>query len=438
MKKISCGTSMLRRVIRIYNSAPAAPAGNPPHSPRLTHDRCLLHFRVSGKPPPRVLLPILGTVAFTFATYLTIGLSLSVLPGFVHDKLGFGAMLAGLAISMQYVATLISRPHAGRMADARGPKRTVQTGLTMCAVSGALLLIGALAAGRPALSLGLVLLARLALGCAESCVGTGSIAWGMGQVGHEHTARVISWNGVATYGALAAGAPLGVLLQRQFGFAAIGILTLLLMLAALPLARLKRATPVSAGERSPFRTVAARVMPYGVGLALGSIGFGCIATFITLFYAARGWNGAALALSVFGMMFVGVRFVFGRTINWLGGYRVAMASLAIEATGLLTLWLASDVRMAGAGAAVAGLGFSLVFPALGVEAVQRVPAHSRGSALGVFSVFLDVAMAIAGPIGGWIAAGMSYGAIYGFAAVAAMLAIGLTLTLQARATGSLA
>ena len=55
----------------------------------------------------------------------------------------------------------------------------------------------------------------------------------------------------------------------------------------------------------------------GSRLALGSVGFGCIATFITLFYAARGWNGAALALSVFGMMFVGVRFVFGRTINWL-------------------------------------------------------------------------------------------------------------------------
>ena len=383
---------------------------------------------------PALLLPILSTVAFTFATYLTIGLSLAVLPGFVHNNLGFGAMLAGLAISMQYVATLISRPHAGRMADALGPKRTVLTGLTMCAVSGALLLVGALAVGRPALSLGLILLARLALGCAESCVGTGSIAWGMGQVGHGHTARVISWNGVATYGALATGAPLGVLLQHQFGFVSIGVLTLVLMLAALLLARLKRATMVAAGERSPFRTVAARVVPYGMGLALGSIGFGCIATFITLFYAARGWDGAALTLSVFGVTFVGVRFVFGRTINWLGGYRVAMASLAIEAIGLITLWLANDVRMAGVGAAVAGLGFSLVFPALGVEAVNRVPEHSRGSALGVFSVFMDVAMAIAGPIGGWIAGGMSYGAIYAFAAVAAMLAVVLTMALKMRAS----
>lgn len=380
-----------------------------------------------------VLLSILGTVAFTFVAYLTIGLSLAVLPGFVHTNLGFGAMLAGLAISMQYVATLVSRPHAGRMADAKGPKRTVMTGLAMCAASGVLLLIAALAGALPWLSLGLVFIARLALGCAESCVGTGAITWGMGQVGHRHTARVISWNGVATYGALAAGAPLGVLIDHRFGFAAIGLATLLLPLAALPLARLKRATMASSGERAPFRTVATRVVPHGIGLALGSIGFGCIATFITLFYASHGWDNAAFALTVFGVVFVGVRFIFARTIPKLGGYRVAMVSLSIEAIGLIILCLAHTATMAGIGAAVAGLGFSLVFPALGVEAVHRVPAHSSGSALAVYAVFMDVAMALTGPLGGWVAGGMGYNAIYGFAALAAMASVVLALVLHAQA-----
>lgn len=424
---------MPQRSIRRYNDAfPVPRARCPDPSPIPMPDASRAPATAVGR-SSGVLPSILSTVAFTFAAYLTIGLSLAVLPGFVHGELGFGAMLAGLAISMQYVATLVSRPHAGRMADTLGPKRTVLTGLTMCAASGALLLLGAFAAGRPALSLGLILLARLALGCAESCVGTGAIAWGMGQVGHQHTARVISWNGVATYGALAAGAPLGVLLQHDFGFAAIGAATLALMLAALPLARLKRATAVAGGERSPLRAVAARVVPYGIGLALGSIGFGGIATFITLFYAAHGWSSAALTLSVFGLVFVGVRFLFGRTINWLGGYRVAMASLAVEAIGLATLWLAKDMPMAATGAAIAGLGFSLVFPALGVEAVHRVPAHSRGSALGLFSVFMDVAMAITGPLGGWVAGSHGYAAIYGLAGLAAVGAVALTLLLKVQA-----
>jgi MFS family permease len=393
-----------------------------------SHSTATIEGRQSG-----VLLSILGTVAFTFITYLTIGLSLAVLPEFVHANLGFGAMLAGLAISVQYVATLISRPQAGRMADSKGPKRTVMTGLTMCAASGGLLLLAALAGRLPWLSLGLIFFARLALGCAESCVGTGAITWGMGQVGHRHTARVISWNGVATYGALAAGAPLGVLLVRYFGFGAVGATTLLLPLLALPLAQLKRATSVTAGERSPFRTVAARVVPYGIGLALGSIGFGCIATFITLFYAEHGWSNAALALTVFGTVFVGVRFIFARMIPQLGGYPVAMVSLFVEAIGLVVLCMAGSPMMAGVGAAIAGFGFSLVFPALGVEAVHRVPAHSSGSALGVYSVFMDVAMALTGPLGGWVASGMGYNAIYGFASLAAVVAIALTVVLQVQA-----
>ncbi len=376
--------------------------------------------------------PILSTVAFTFATYLTIGLSLAVLPGFVHGTLGFGAITAGLSISTQYVATLISRARAGHMADTRGPKRTVMTGLAMCGVSGLLMLLGALAVSMPALSLGLILIARLALGCAESCVGTGAIAWGMGQVGHQHTARVISWNGVATYGAIAAGAPLGVLIAHSFGFAAIGAVSLAMMLVALPLARRKRATAIAVGERSSIRSVAARVIPYGIGLALGSLGFGCIATFVTLFYAAHGWTDAALTLSIFGVMFVGTRFVFGSMILRVGGYRVAMVSFAVEAIGLAMLWLASDMLIAAIGAAVAGLGFSLIFPALGVEAVNRVPENSRGAAIGVFSVFMDVAMVVVGPLGGWVVAGMGFNSVYGFAALAAVAAVALTLVLKNR------
>ena len=53
---------------------------------------------------------ILGYVYFSFICYLSIGLPLAVLPAFVHLQLGFHAALAGLVISIQYIATFLSRP----------------------------------------------------------------------------------------------------------------------------------------------------------------------------------------------------------------------------------------------------------------------------------------------------------------------------------------
>src|ERR1700742_97935 len=96
---------------------------------------------------------ILSTVVFTFVCYLSIGIPLAVLPGFVHNDLGFSTIIAGLAISSQYLATLVSRPHAGRMADAMGPKRTVVAGLIVLALAGLFLALGAVVPTMPVLSL---------------------------------------------------------------------------------------------------------------------------------------------------------------------------------------------------------------------------------------------------------------------------------------------
>lgn len=96
----------------------------------------------------RLNLRIVSIVMFNFASYLTIGLPLAVLPGYVHDVMGFSAFWAGLVISLQYFATLLSRPHAGRYADLLGPKKIVMFGLAVCSVVGPIFWRGVPAAGR--------------------------------------------------------------------------------------------------------------------------------------------------------------------------------------------------------------------------------------------------------------------------------------------------
>jgi len=383
--------------------------------------------------PMAVTLQVVSIVLFTFIGYLNIGIPLAVLPGYVHTDLGFGAIAAGLVISVQYLATLLSRPYSSRIIDIHGSKKAVLIGLAGCGLSGVFMLLADMLESWPMMSLISLFIGRLVLGSAESLVGSGSIGWGIGRVGAQNTAKVISWNGIASYGALAIGAPLGVFLVNGLGLWSMGVSIILLASLGIALAWKKTPAPIVHGERLPFIHVLGLVLPHGTGLALGSIGFGTIATFITLYYASHAWPNAVLCLSLFGTCFIGARLMFGNMINRLGGFRVAIACLSVEAVGLLLLWLAPNPNLALAGAALTGFGFSLVFPALGVEAVNLVPASSRGAAVGAYSLFIDLSLGITGPVAGAVAAGFGFASIFLFAAIAALGGLGLSVYLYKQA-----
>lgn len=371
----------------------------------------------------KVTLRIVPCVLFTFFCYLMVGLQLAVLPGYVHDVLGYGPVVTGLAVSMQSIATLITRAPAGKLSDTIGPKRSVMRGQVVGAASGVLLLMAYAFERSPAFSLGALLVSRCMLGLCESQVSNSGITWGLLQVGNAHTARVISWNGVATYGGLALGAPLGVLVAGDLSFGAIGAAVLGLGLLSLAISWSRPAPPMQHGARMAYRSVVARVLPFGGGLCLGTLGMGMLTVFVTLYYASRHWEGAASALTVFGCALILVRLISGNWIPRFGGFKVAVGSLLVEALGLALLWLAPNPELALAGAALTGMGFSLVFPSLGVEVVTRVSPGSRGAAIGVFSVFFDVALAVAGPLAGYISTNHGYAAIYLVAACGCLLAV---------------
>lgn len=372
----------------------------------------------------RLNLRILSVVIFNFASYLTIGLPLAVLPGFVHDVMGYSAFWAGLVISLQYFATLLSRPHAGRYADLLGPKKVVIFGLCGAFLSGLCYLLAGMQSG--VMSLVLLCLGRVILGIGQSFAGTGATLWGVGVVGNVHIGRVISWNGIATYGAMALGAPLGVLCYHYGGLHGLALTIMAVALLAVLLALPRAAVKASKGKPLPFRAVLGRVWLYGMALALGSAGFGVIATFITLYYDARGWDGAAFALTLFSVAFVGARLLFPNGINRFGGLNVALICFAVETCGLLLVGLAVDPWMVKLGVFLTGAGFSLVFPALGVVAVKAVPQHNQGSALATYTVFMDLSLGVTGPLAGLLMAWAGVSSIYlaaaGLVAVALLLA----------------
>jgi MFS family permease len=378
---------------------------------------------------------IISFTSLSFVVYLAIGLPLAILPEYVHMRMGYHASLAGLVISIQYVATFISRPWAGRISDHKGAKISVLWGMGACTLSGMLMLAAAALHRDPAwLSLTFLILSRLVLGIGESLGSTGATLWGISSAGPQHTAKVISYNGVSTYGALALGAPLGVVMEMHWGLSSVAILTIVVCALAYAWAAIKPPVPVTPGEHLPFRHVLGRVTPHGMGLALGGVGYSALATFVTLFYVSRHWNGAALCLTAFGVAFIVARLLFIRTIGTFGGFPVAKVCLAVESVGVLLLWLSVSPWMALFGAALTGFGYSLVFPALGVEAVERVPLENRGTALSVYTVFADVSFFMVGPIAGAVIGLFGYASVFLFALVCVISALAIVLILAGKKT----
>lgn len=375
---------------------------------------------------------ILAIVFYTFITFLCIGLPIAVLPGHVHDQLGYGAVIAGVTIGLQYLTTLLSRPFAGRVADSLGGKRAIGYGLFAIIGCGVLTLFSAWTLAWPQASLALLLGGRVLLGLAQGLIGVATLSWGINQVGAEHTARVISWNGIASYGAIAIGAPVGVLLVDGLNFSVLGPLLVILAVVGLFALRQRPDVVVVRGERLGFWSAFVRVAPCGTSLMLASIGYGTLTTFVTLYYLERGWTGAALCLSAFGVCFIISRLLFVNAVNRFGGYTVAITCMATEVVGLTLLWLAPSPGFALLGAGLTGFGLSLVYPALGVEAIKHVPPSSRGAGLGAYAVFFDLALAIAGPVMGAVAVHLGYASIFCVTALLALSGVGLTLLLARR------
>jgi MFS family permease len=372
--------------------------------------------------------PAPSIMAALFCGYLCVGLPLPVVPLFVHDQLGFSNLIVGLVIGIQFLATVLTRGYAGWRTDRYGGKRTALRGAAVCALGGLLYLIAAMPGLSPAVSLAIIFLGRLTAGFGESQFVTGCVSWSIASVGPERAGMSMSWSGIAMFAALAIGAPIGMALCQAYGLQATMVACIVPPLVAAAIAF--RATPYTApsGPRLPFYRVVGQIWREGLSLMLQGVGLSGLTAFASLYFAARGWGHAGLVMTAFGAGYIFVRVVLGSLADKISGYRVALWSLAIETIGQVLIWVAPNERVALGGALITGLGCALVFPALGVEALKRVLPANRGSAMGAFIAFLDIAYGVAGPTAGLIASLFGYAAVYLLGAASAVLAAALIVT----------
>jgi len=378
--------------------------------------------------PVQLSRPAPGIIASLFCGYLAVGLPLPVIPLFIHEKLGFSDLIVGLVIGIQFLATVLTRGYAGRLTDHFGGKRSALQGAAVCALGGLLYLVSAIPGLSPAASLAIIVVGRLAAGFGESQFVTGCVSWSIASVGPQRAGMSMSWTGIAMFAALAIGAPIGMALYQGYGLQAAMIACIVAPLIAAVIAFREVSYISRSGQRLPFYKVIGQIWREGLGLLLSGVGLSGLTAFASLYFAARSWGHAGLVMTAFGIGFIFVRMILGSLPDRMSGYTVALWSLVVEAMGQALIWGVPYEIAALAGALVTGLGCALVFPALGVEALKRVSPANRGSAMGAFVAFLDIAYGISGPAAGVIAGQFGYAAVYLFGAACALLGAALVVT----------
>ncbi len=349
----------------------------------------------------RPFLPMFGGI---FCCLLGVGASLATVPFFVLRSLHGGNVEVGVAVAALSVAAVVARPVAGRLADRHGYKVVMLSGTVICACAG----LAYYGAG----SIGLLVVVRVLHGAGEGTVYTGGAAWLVSLCPAERRGRVVGLYGIYMWLGITLGTLAGTVAMHLAGFSGVWGFCAVVGVAGFLSVASKKAPPRprTLATRSAILPAAA-VVP-GIAVSLAALGYAALAAFVSLHMLARGVANGIAAFDAFGFTYIGVRLFIGNVPDRLTPRQVAFWSALVEAVGLVIVGLATNLLTVIIGGLVIGAGLSLLFPSLALIVINRTPDSQRGAALGAFTSFWDVGIAVGAPASGLIASLTNYTDIY--------------------------
>jgi MFS family permease len=373
-------------------------------------------------------LAFAGIFAVTLLGLLSIGATLPVLPRYVKGELGGGDLEVGIVTGAFAITGLACRPLAGQFADRRGRKLVVVAGALLTATAGLLYFVPA--------GVGGLIFARLFLGAGEGMVYTAGSAWVVDMSPPQRRARLIGLYGLAIWGGLTLGPPIGELILRASSFEAVWAFAAVapLLGAAIATRIPERFHPAADADFEP-RPISPEALRPGLGLSLTIVGYAAVAAFVVLHLEERGIGHGAEVFTAFAATVVATRLVGGGLPDRIGPLRCAAAAGLIEAAGLVTIAFAHSLEVAIVGAVAMGAGFSILFPSLALVVVNRVPEERRGVAMGTFTAFFDLGMGLGGPLVGAAALG-GYEAAFLLSAMCALGTVAVAASLRTARPGA--
>ena len=392
------------------------------------------------------------------ALYLALGTMFASVPLYVTEELGGSKAMAGLAISIFFIAAVVTRPVVGRLADVHGRRLFI----VIPPFAIAVLLVAMLGARWvPA-----VLAVRFGLGVFGSAFYTAAVTTSTDLNPHGQASAVAVLS-ISIYLGFALGPTLGETLVHGATALAWLVPAALAVVAGAIVWGIPETRPAGDDatpapdpgayeELAPGLTGAgpaptvpratapgtrlwlgvlhpAAVLPGLTLLTLG-LGYQAITSQSALYATSIDMATATPLFAAFALSILGIRLVSGRLADTIGPVRVMFPGVAcyIVGFGLLARFAAPVAAVVGI--AFVGAGWALVFPAVTAWLSGRVPDAERGSALGSLISFMDIGQGTGGYLVGGLADAFGFGTAFVAPAVLAA-AGGIVLAVAVRRPG---
>lgn len=340
---------------------------------------------------------VLGCATMLF--FAGMGASNPLLPKFVVDELGGSEAIAGVVTGSFAASSLITRSWFGRLGDRRGARLLVLIG---CAL-GALGMAGLVLTG----SVATAIASRLVTGAAQAAVMTGATVLAIDLAPESRRGEAASYILVSFHLGLGLGPVVGEAVLSASSYDVVWAGLALMSLAGAGVAALLPWRPGHPdAEPSPW------IHPSGVspGLvaAFGIVGFVSFSTFVPLYAREIGLDQVGAVFMVASISIALARIFLGRLPDALGPIRSGTLALGLTVVGAVVVATWSTVTGVFVAAAILAGGMALQTPSLIPVAVHGVGSHERSSAMATFTMFMDLSVALTGPVIGLVVSGAGY------------------------------
>ena len=339
-----------------------------------------------------------------------------VLPLYLASH-GLSASQIGMVMGITAIGALIMRPSSGRSVDRYGSRPIILFGQSVLAVclSAYFWFTGFIP----------LLVIRFLHGAAQSFYSTASVTFASSVESPQNTAGAISLFTVFTMVGLGAATSLAPLLYLEISFLPLVGLSLLSLAIAVAFAllRARPIAPLKDAERMPFSSVMhlPAVWAPTVCLFASNFAFSTLFTFVPLYALSESVSGYSSFYVCFAVAVIVTRLSVQSLTQAFSAEMVATLASALNALSALVVIITPSPWTFGISGILVGLGFGIIFPALTVYVIQRIPPAVKGTALSILTAAGDVGNALGAAMLGIVAEWFGFRWVFASAALVVLL-----------------